>query len=81
LQTSFNNKNWTILAFVNTFNQNLKYLAPHIARIFVKETINSKILQITLALFLFYTILQVFSNKLLQNKKLLGNVYSILKKV
>ncbi len=54
---------------------------PRIARTFAGGTINSEISRTTLASFLFYTILQVSSNRLSQNKELLGNVCSVSRRV
>jgi hypothetical protein len=51
------------------------------ARISIEGIINGEISQITLALFLFYTILQVSLNKLSRNKESSGNVYLVLRKV
>jgi hypothetical protein len=59
----------------------LRCLAPYIARISIEGTINSEILRTTLASFLFYTILQVSSNKSSRNKESLGNVCSVSRKV
>jgi hypothetical protein len=59
----------------------LRCLASRIARISAEGTINSEILWITLASFLFRIISQVSLNKLSRNKESSGNVCSVSRKV